>query len=91
MMVMKKANSAENLSAENLDEIKEECIISIANTDKVSAANNLLARTFNIDSSYYVTGIKDSGNTMTISVANKSFEVTVKIKDTEILNVGEEE
>lgn len=58
-------------------------VVPVANTDKVNAANTLIAQTFNIDNTYYVTGVADKGNSMVLSFANPDYEVTVKIKDAE--------
>lgn len=57
--------------------------VSVANTKKLELANELLARQFNIDGSFYLTQSKDSGKSMTLGFANMDYEVVIKIKNTE--------
>lgn len=57
--------------------------LSVANTKKLELANELVAKQFNIDSTFYLTQSKDSGKSMTLGFANGNYEVTIKIKDTE--------
>ena len=56
-----------------------------ANSEKVQSALGLISRTFNIGSDYFVTGFKDAGSTVTVSLANAEYEVQVKIKNADKL------
>ena len=75
--------------AEGLNEDEKEVLsngageVSVANTRKLELANELLAHQFNIDETFYLTKVADTGKTMTLGFANMDYEVTIKIKDTE--------
>ena len=80
----------ENVQEENpnINEAEKEAIaeqenVSVASTEKLRLANELLAHQFNIDDTFHVTQVKDTGKSMTLGFANGDYEVTVKIKDTE--------
>lgn len=55
--------------------------IGVASTEKLQRANELLAKLFNVDSTFYMTGAKDTGKSLTLEFANIDFEVKIKIKD----------
>lgn len=73
---------------ENINEAEKEAIandneVSVASTEKIALANELLAHQFNIDETFHVTKVDDKGNTLTLGFANLDYEVQIKIKNVE--------
>lgn len=62
-----------------------------ADTTRLDLATALIADTFNIGENFYVTKVDDKGSNITVGFSNRDFDVTVKIKDTDLLEKKEEE
>lgn len=76
--------TTEEIVEEANKEFKE---VTVASTAKLQLANELLAHQFNIDDTFYVTKVEDKGHSMTLGFANKDYEVTIKIKDTDEMGI----
>lgn len=76
-----------NINEAEKESIAEQENVSVASTEKLRLANELLAHQFNIDDTFHVTQVKDTGKSMTLGFANGDYEVTVKIKDTEEMGI----
>ena len=70
-----------NINAEEVEAIEKDNEVALASTEKIALANQLLARQFNIDDTFYVTKVDDKGNSLTMGFANKDYDVIIKIKN----------
>lgn len=74
---------SDNINEDEKTAIAEQENVSVASTDKINTAIELLAHQFNIDDTFYVTKVDDKGKSLTLGFANLDYVVTIKIKDTE--------
>ena len=72
-----------NITVEEAEAIEKDNEVALASTEKIALANELLARQFNIDDTFYVTKVDDKGHTLTMGFANKDYDVIIKIKNTD--------
>ena len=94
-MALKKAKTEEvtpEVIEENITEDEAEALykqenVTLASTEKIALANELLAHQFNIDETFHVTKVDDTGKSLTMGFANLDYEVTIKIKDTEEVGI----
>lgn len=94
-MALKKAKTeeitseviSENITTNEAESISEQETVTLASTEKIALANELLAHQFNIDETFHVTKVDDKGKSLTMGFANLDYEVTIKIKDTEEVGI----
>lgn len=64
--------------------------VPVANSKKLQLAMELLARQFNIDSTFYLTKSQDKGHSMTLGFSNMDYNVTIEIKNTDEMGFNDD-